>query len=288
MRKWLSVLLIIVFLAGFGLLSYPVISNEWNTYVQSTMISAYNDKVANMSETDYSNEWQAAVDFNSAITENDIYSDVFATEDNREELINSDYYKVLNVNKDGIMGYLSVPSINLKLSIMHGTLEDDLQTSLGHLNGTSLPIGGASTHSVIAGHRGLPTAELLTDIDQLKNGDKFYVHILDETLAYEVDQILPMVEASDRETLSKALAIESGKDYVTLFTCTPYGVNTHRLLVRGTRVEYLDEDEVPTGAEAVKATVKNYYMVIFIVGLLIAAILILIIRLIIKKKRQSS
>ncbi|MBR5637373.1 MAG: class C sortase, partial [Pseudobutyrivibrio sp.] len=137
---------------------------------------------------------------------------------------------------------------------------------------------------VIVGHRGLPSAELFTNLDQLEAGDKFYIHVLDETLAYQVDEIQPMIEAEDLDTLREAMAVEQGKDYVTLFTCTPYGVNTHRLLVRGIRVEYLGEDEVPTGAEAVVETVKDYYMIIGLTGFAIALILILVIRGIIKNR----
>lgn len=288
-RKILNILFALLFIVGFGILAYPAVSNEWNTYVQSTLISSYDSSVSEMSETDFSAEWEKAQAFNSTITVNNIGTDVFKSGEGEksEDFFNSEYYKVLNVNNDGIMGYLSIPKINIKYSIYHGTFDDDLQTGLGHLNGTTLPIGGASTHSVIAGHRGLPTSELLTNIDQLQPGDKFYIHVLGETLAYQVDQILPMIEAEDMETLSSALAIEEGKDYVTLFTCTPYGVNTHRLLVRGTRVEYLGEDEVPTGTEAVVSTVKDYYMIFLIAGMIVAAILIFIISRIFKRKAKK-
>ena len=236
-----------------------------------------------MSEENYAEEWAKARAFNAQITENAIGTDVFGTNADgdaatpTEEFLNSEYYSVLNVNGDGIMGYLSIPKINLKLSIMHGTFDEYIQTALGHMNGTALPIGGSGTHSVIVGHRGLPSAELFTNIDQLENGDKFYVHVLDETLAYEVDMVYPMIEAEDIESLSNAMKVEEGKDYVTLFTCTPYGVNTHRLLVRGIRVEYLGEDEPPTGTEAVVETVKNYYLIIGIAGFVIAIIIIMII-----------
>jgi sortase A len=186
------------------------------------------------------------------------------------------------------MGYLSIPKINLKLSIMHGTFDEYIQTAVGHMNGTALPIGGEGTHSVIVGHRGLPSAELFTNIDQLEIGDKFYIHVLDEVLAYEVDNIYPMIEADDIDSLSNAMQVVEGKDYVTLFTCTPYGVNTHRLLVRGVRVEYLGEDEPPTGTEAVVEAAKNYYLIFGIAGLLLAIILILIIRAIFKRKGKQS
>ena len=256
-QRVIKILLILLFLVGFGLLAYPTVSNEWNVYVQSTLINDYEDSLSEMTEEDYTKEWEAARAFNEQITENAIGTDVFGANADgdattpTDEFLNSEYYSVLNVNGDGVMGYLSIPKINLKLSIMHGTFDEYIQTALGHMNGTALPIGGEGTHSVIVGHRGLPSAELFTNIDQLEVGDKFYIHVLDETLAYQVDMIYPMIEAEDITSLQNAMKVEEGKDYVTLFTCTPYGVNTHRLLVRGTRVEYLGEDEVPTGAAAV-------------------------------------
>lgn len=288
----IKIMVIMLFIAGIGLLSYPVLSNEWNTYVQSKLIGNYQDKLSSMDDNEYELEWNAAEDFNSQILQNDIGTDVFGMDSEEDEqtpsdkFYNSKYYSVLNVNGDGIMGYLSIPKINLKLPIMHGTFDEFIQTALGHMNGTALPIGGEGTHSVIVGHRGLPQAELFTNIDQLKEGDKFYIHVLDEVHAYQVDKIYPMIEADDIDTLTEALAVEDGKDYVTLFTCTPYGVNTHRLLVRGSRVEYLGEDETPKGAQAVVETVYDYYLIVFIAGLILAIIIILIIRRLLKKKNE--
>lgn len=288
----IKIMVIMLFIAGIGLLSYPVLSNEWNTYVQSKLIGNYQDKLSSMDDNEYELEWDAAEDFNSQILQNDIGTDVFGMDSEEDEqtpsdkFYNSKYYSVLNVNGDGIMGYLSIPKINLKLPIMHGTFDEFIQRALGHMNGTALPIGGEGTHSVIVGHRGLPQAELFTNIDQLKEGDKFYIHVLDEVHAYQVDKIYPMIEADDIDTLTEALAVEDGKDYVTLFTCTPYGVNTHRLLVRGSRVEYLGEDETPKGAQAVVETVYDYYLIVFIAGLILAIIIILIIRKLLKKKNE--
>ena len=186
---------------------------------------------------------------------------------------------MLNISKDGVMGYLSIPKINLRLSVYHGTSEEVLQTGIGHLNGTKLPIGGESTHSVLAAHRGLPSARLFTDIDQLEPGDLFYLHILDETFAYQVDQILPMVDKDDMETLQEALQITEGEDYVTLFTCTPYGVNSHRLLVRGTRIPYNGEEEqTSTPMETMVRSVQNYYMLYLILGLSVTLLVILFMR----------
>lgn len=164
-----------------------------------------------------------------------------------------------------------------------------LQTGIGHLNGTKLPIGGESTHSVLAAHRGLPSARLFTDIDQLERGDMFYIHVLDETLAYQVDQILDMVDKDDNETLQKALQIEEGQDYVTLFTCTPYGVNSHRLLVRGTRVPYNGEEEIEsTAAESMLKSIQNYYMIYLILGLSVTLLVILLMRFLIKPGKKKT
>ena len=206
------------------------------------------------------------------------------------DLKNTDYWKVLNVADDGVMGYLSIPKINIKLAIYHGTADDVLQTGVGHLNGTKLPIGGESTHSVLAAHRGLPSAKLFTDIDQLEAGDKFYIHVLDEVLAYQVDQILPMVDKDDHETLQKALQIEEGKDQVTLFTCTPYGVNSHRLLVRGTRVPYNGEEDASaeTVTDTMLHTIQNYYMLYLILGIAITILIILIMKLVSGRKQRKS
>ena len=186
------------------------------------------------------------------------------------------------------MGYLSIPKINVRLAVYHGTAEEILQTGVGHLNGTKLPIGGESTHSVLAAHRGLPSARLFTDIDQLTRADRFYLHILDEVLAYEVDRILPMVDKDDMDTLSEALGITEGEDQVTLFTCTPYGVNSHRLLVRGTRVPYEGEEEIAaTPVDTMLRAVQNYYMLYLILGLSVTFLVILVMKFLFgTKKRQ--
>ena len=243
-RKISNILFGLMFLIGFGVLVYPTVSDQWNTYRQNKLISNYESAVEEMTEVDFTEEWEKAKAFDAALAQNNLYGDVFG--EDKGELENTEYWQVLNVANDGIMGYLSIPKINAKNAIYHGTGDKVLQTGIGHLNGTKLPIGGESTHSVLAAHRGLPTARLFTDIDQLKKGDMFYIHVLDEVLAYQVDQILDMVDKDDHETLEGALQIEKGKDQVTLFTCTPYGVNSHRLLVRGTRVPYNGEEEVET------------------------------------------
>ena len=286
-RKIRNLLLALLFLAGFGIFTYPIVSNQWNTYRQSRLIASYEVAVKEMSEEDFTAEWSAAKAFTSQITQNNIYADVFGEEAKDTD---SKYRRVLNIGNDGIMGYLSIPKINVKLSIYHGTKDSVLQTGVGHINGTSLPIGGEGTHSVLAAHRALPSAELFTNLDQLQEGDVFYIHVLDETLAYEVDRVLPMVEKEDMATLSSALSIEEGKDYVTLFTCTPYGVNTHRLLVRGERIPFepteIADDSIP--ASALVENVTNYYMIYGYAGLIITLFLILLLRLILGGKKSKS
>ncbi len=276
----------LMFLIGFGILVYPTVADQWNTYRQSRLISSYERTISDMEPEDFTAEWEKAQAFNDTLTQNSIYGDVFGEED--QELEDTDYWQVLNVGGDGVMGYLSIPKINIKLSIYHGTSDEVLQTGVGHLNGTKLPIGGENTHSVLAAHRGLPSARLFTDIDQLEKGDMFYIHVLDETLAYQVDQILDMVDKDDHETLEKALQIEEGKDQVTLFTCTPYGVNSHRLLVRGTRVPYTGEEEAAsTPVDTMLEAVQNYYMLYLILGLAITLLIILLMRFLMGSGRKK-
>lgn len=288
MKKKISAILFgLLFLVGFGILVYPTVSNQWNTYRQSQLISNYQSVVQDMTPEDFTQEWERAEAFNATITQNNLYSDVFG--ESTADLQSTEYWKILNEAGDGIMGYLSIPKINIKLAIYHGTADDVLQTGVGHLNGTKLPIGGESTHCVVAAHRGLPSAKLFTDIDQLRNGDKFYIHVLDQVLAYEVDQILPMVDKDDHETLENALKIEEGKDQVTLFTCTPYGVNSHRLLVRGTRVPYNGEEEV-TGsvADTMLHAIQNYYMLYLLLGIAITVLIIVIMKVASGRKQRNT
>ena len=285
-RKISTILFALLFLAGFGILIYPTVSDQWNTYRQSKLISSYEDVINEMTPEDFTKEWEAARAFDESLTQNNLYGDVFG--EDKVELENTEYWKVLNVNNDGVMGYLSIPKINIKVAIYHGTGDDVLQTGVGHLNGTKLPIGGESTHSVLAAHRGLPSARLFTDVDQLKRGDLFYIHVLDDTLAYEVDQILTMIDKDDRETLDGAMAIEEGQDYVTLFTCTPYGVNSHRLLVRGHRVPYTGEEEIEsTPVQSMLKAVQNYYMLYLILGLSVTLLVILLMRFLFKPRKKN-
>lgn len=288
MKKTLINLLFgVMFLAGFGILSYPTISDQWNTYRQSRLISDYQETIQQMEPEDYSREWEAARAFNDGFEKNNLYGDVFGI--SKEELTDTEYWNILNVAGDGVMGYLSIPKINVRLAIYHGTQDDVLQTGVGHLSGTKLPIGGEGTHSILAAHRGLPSARLFTDIDQLYRGDKFYIYMLDDTLAYEVDQILPMVDKDDMAALEEALQIIEGEDHVTLFTCTPYGVNSHRLLVRGVRVPYEGEEDIArTPVETMLKAVQNYYMLYLILGLSVTFLVILIMKFFFGISRRRS
>ncbi len=284
-RKISTILFALLFLAGFGILAYPTISDQWNTYRQSKLISGYEAAVNEMAEEDFAEAWEAAGAYNRTFRKNSILSDVFGI-DGEEDIRETEYWKVLNVTGDGIMGYLTIPKINIKLSIYHGTSEDVIQTGVGHLNGTKLPVGGAGNHSVLSAHRGLPSAKLFTDIDQLERGDRFYLHILNEDLAYEVDQVLPMVDKDDFDALEDALKIEEGQDQVTLFTCTPYGVNSHRLLVRGRRVPY-DGELKSTPVESMVQAIQNYYMLYLLLGLGVTVLVILILRRVMGGKKKK-
>ena len=230
MRKNLStVILILVFLTGLSLLLYPSISDYWNSFHQSRAIATYAESVAELDSDKYDRLWAEAQSYNRSILTRANSFSMSPEEEAR-------YEQLLDVGDNGIMGYIEIPSIKCSLPIYHGTDEGVLQIAVGHITWSSLPVGGESTHCVISGHRGLPSAKLFTNLDKLTEGDIFMIRVLDEVLTYEVDQIL-IVEPDDVE----ALKIEEGKDYCTLVTCTPYGINTHRLLVRGHRIENLDD-----------------------------------------------
>ncbi len=284
MRKLSSFFFGLLFLAGFGILAYPTISNQWNTYRQSKLISDYDTAIDKMEEEDFTEAWEEAKAYNRTFLQNSITTDVFGINDS-DDITDTEYWKVLNVTGSGIMGYITIPKINIKLSIYHGTAEDVLNTGVGHMNGTKLPIGGESSHSVLSAHRGLPSAKLFSDIDQLEKGDRFYLHILDEDLAYEVDQIFPMIDKEDYDALEEAVKVEEGQDYVTLFTCTPYGVNSHRLLVRGHRVPYDGELE-STPVESMVQAIQNYYMLYLLFGLGLTVLVILIMHRVMKRKKK--
>ncbi|HEM5054018.1 TPA: class C sortase [Streptococcus suis] len=263
MIKWLkkkgpSFIMPLIFILGIGLLAYPSVSDYWNSFHQSEAITSYSDTVSDMTADQYKEIIDSARQYNQEkpLNWNVTASDIEA------------YNQELNFNKDGIMGYIEIPKIDVKLSIFHGTDETVLETSIGHLEGTSLPVGGLGTHSVLSGHRGLPSARLFSDLDKLREGDIFTVHVLNETLTYKVDQIR-VVEPSDLS----ALTIEPQKDLLTLVTCTPYGINTHRLLVRGYRIENVNGNALVT-SDAIQ--IKAIFIAPFIATPILFVILIYI------------
>ena len=228
----ITLLLILILLAGVSLLLYPTVSDYWNSFHQSRAIASYAEQVANIDDAQYEELWDAARDYNQSLLHrpND-----FILSDEQQEI----YKSLLDIGGNGIMGYIEIPMIDVMLPIYHGTKESVLQIAVGHLDWTSLPVGGAGSHCVLSGHRGLPSARLFTDLDKLKVGDVFMLHVLNEILTYEIDQIL-IVEPQDTDPL----LIEPGKDLCTMITCTPYGINSHRMLVRGHRIENQEEAKV--------------------------------------------
>ena len=214
---------------------YPTFSELWNSYRNQQLVSNYSEAVETMEPEDYSAIWEAARAFNAEHTVNTIV-DAF-DEDTNEYVLSHPYDEVLDPTNNGIMGYIEIPKINVRMAIYHGIGTEALENGCGHIEGTSLPIGGVGNHAVLSAHRGLPSAKLFTDLDQIEVGDLFFITVLDAKLAYRVDQILTVLPEETED-----LAIEPGRDLITLVTCTPYGVNSHRLLVRGERTEYVEEE----------------------------------------------
>ena len=229
MKSWLkknriNLILIGIVLLGMGLIAYPGFADWWNSFHQSRAVASYAESVANLDASKYSEMLAGAEAYNADLAKTGVRW--IMTDEQMAE-----YNRQLAVTDSGIMGYIDIPKIRVTLPIYHGTDDTILQIAIGHIAGTSLPVGGASTHCVVSGHRGLPSARLFTDIDKLVEGDTFTMTVLNRTVTYEVDQIR-IVEPTDLSNLQ----IEEGKDFCTLVTCTPYGINTHRLLVRGHRV----------------------------------------------------
>lgn len=233
MKKRLpTIILILFFLAGLSLLLYPSISNYWNSLHQSKAISHYVEAVASLDEEEYERIWSSAVEYNEKLYKNPTRHKM-SDEDRKE------YESLLDITGTGIMGYIEIPSIKCTLPIYHGTSDEVLQIAVGHIEGTSLPVGGKSSHCVLSGHRGLPSAKLFTNLDKLAEDDIFMLRVLNNVLTYEVYDI-KIVEPYEVDSLD----ITYGNDYCTLVTCTPYGVNTHRLLVKGRRIENIEEASV--------------------------------------------
>ncbi len=272
MRKHAStMILILILVVGLSLMLYPSFSNWWNEAHQSRAIAAYSQEVSKLDENRYDELWQQAREYNRSLVGRE---NAYLLDDSQK----AEYERLLDVSGMGIMGYIEIPSLKVSLPIYHGTEESVLQVAVGHLEWTSLPVGGESTHCVLSGHRGLPSAKLFTDLDRLVVGDRFRLGVLDQVLTYEVDQIL-IVEPQDTE----ALLIEEGKDLCTLVTCTPYGINTHRLLVRGHRVE-TEKD-----AKNVRVTSDAIQIEPYLVAPVVAApiLLVLLLGLLIPRRRNK-
>lgn len=264
----------IIFLAGLSLLLYPFVANQWNNYRQKQLISGYEQVVSDKEAAegiDYDAERKKAEDYNEALLPC-VLPDSFALAESSG--VDPVYMNTLNIAGDEMMGSVEIPKINIKIPIYHTTEEDVLNKGAGHLEGSSLPVGGANTHAVISAHRGLPSASLFTDLDQMKVGDHFLIHVLDETLCYEVDKI-SVVKPED----TTALAVEDGQDLVTLLTCTPYGVNTERLLVRGHRVPYVEEKVKEEKTVLSGSSLHTNYLLWVFVGLSVTALFIFVLYL---------
>lgn len=246
--------LLALFFIGVGLLVYPSFSDYWNTFHQSRVIMKYADRVSNMNKDEYARLIKEANQYNQELQKTGIKWNMTDAE-------KASYNRYLDFESSGVMGYITIPKINVELPIYHGTSDSILQTSIGHIEGSSLPVGGLGSHTILSGHRGLPSARLFTNLDQLAAGDTFTLTVLNETYTYEVDQIR-IVEPTDLSSLQ----LEPGKDYCTLVTCTPYGVNTHRLLVRGHRVENVNGN-AELVADAIQ--IRPIYITPFVIILLL-------------------
>lgn len=266
---------IIGLIIAFSVLLYPTVSNYLYEKNGARVISSYDENAVQLSEKEKNDMLEVARQYNQELLGNIELLDPFSP---MKKEINARYQSLLNTNKAGMMGYIRIPQIDVELPIYHGTEETVLQSGVGHFEGTSLPVGGESTHSVLTGHRGLPSKILFTDLDKMKEGDVFYIKILGETFAYQVDQILTVLPED-----TKSLTITPGKDYVTLVTCTPYSINTHRLLVRGVRIPY--EEAVQTAADE-KITPELPFQVKVLILAVAVLIIIVIIYLIWKKARK--
>ena len=231
MKNKTNILLILILVAGLSLLLYPSVSDYWNSFTQTEVIVDYTKQIENLDEEKYDRILSEARAYNEKLVGR---TNHYVLNEEQE----AEYEKLLDVSGIGIMGYIEIPSINCTLPIYHGTEDSVLQIAVGHLEWSSLPVGGKSTHCVLSGHRGLPSAKLFTDLDKVIVGDIFVLRVLDEVFTYEVDSII-IVEPHETDSL----LIEKEKDYCTLITCTPYAINTHRILVRGERVENPEESK---------------------------------------------
>lgn len=269
-NNWTTLILVLLLLAGVSLLLYPSLSDYWNSMHQTRAIASYAETVSQLDTAQYDEMWKAAQDYNRSLAQRET---AFALTDEQKAA----YESLLDVSGLGVMGYIEIPEIDCSLPIYHGTEESVLQVAVGHLEWSSLPVGGEGTHCVLSGHRGLPSAKLFTNLDKLAVGDTFLLRVLDEVLTYEVDQIL-IVEPEQVD----ALGIVPGEDYCTLVTCTPYGINTHRLLVRGHRVE-----NTPEAARMHVTADATQFDPLLVAPVLAIPVLLLLLIILLLPKRQS-
>ena len=265
-NKLVIFLFIPMILLGLGLLLYPFISNRISVGHYQKVIQTYDKKVSEETKDANNKLLMDAREYNRSLSFGEVV-DVFQN----PEVKNSDrYLSILNINDNGMMGYISIPKIDVRIPIYHGTTSDVLQKGVGHLEGSSFPVGGESAHAILSAHRGLPSSKLFTDLDQLKKGDIFYIYILNQVLAYQVDQVL-VTEPSETD----ALRIVDGKDYITLVTCTPYAINTHRLLVRGERIEYNEQVEKDIEVDYALSTADIVLYISLVIALLLIVVAII-------------
>ena len=270
LKKNLStILLVLALIIGLCLLLYPTVSDYWNSFHQTRAIATYAENVAKLDNNQYDQLWEEARAYNEALCFRS--NPYYLSEEQKAQ-----YESLLDVSGLGVMGYIEIPEIDVSLPIYHGTEESVLQVAVGHLDWTSLPVGGESTHCVLSGHRGLPSAKLFTNLDKLQTGDIFMLRVLDNVLTYEVDQIL-IVEPQE----TGVLRIEEGKDYCTLVTCTPYGINTHRLLVRGHRIDNLEE------VKTVRVTADAVQIEPMLVAPMVAIPILLVLLLLLLPRRRK-
>lgn len=281
MRKkaLLIVIAIVVLLIGIGIMLYPLISNLYENAYHSEVIQSYQEDVNALNNEQLQEELKKARRYNDALHDLILKEDPFTTE---FEIQNVDYENLLNINRDGVMSYVEIPEIDVYLPIYHGTTDDVLERGVGHIINTSLPIGGKSTHCVISAHSGSPSATLFTRLDELKEGDEFYLYTLSEKLSYEVDQIKTVLPHETDD-----FRIVEGQDYVTLVTCTPYGINTHRLLVRGHRIANNISEETIVNQEHTVAPFDFTAYIIALIILILTLIAFLVLRRIRKARKNQ-
>ena len=265
---------IALFVLGATIFLYPYLSNKIALYFQSQEIHTYEAEISEKSKEDIEKLFHEAEIYNDNLAGDPLH-DPFLL--NSGYVLPDNYLEVLNIGEDGSMGYLEIPSIDVNIPIYHGTSDEVLQKGIGHIEGTSIPIGGNNRHSILCAHRGLPSAKLFTDLDELEVGDLFFVHILEEVHAYKVDQ----VQVIEPEEINEHIQLDASKDWITLMTCTPYGVNTHRLLVRGERTEYNPKSETAVNSKQIDVLSR---LLIFMIVLMILIVIVFVL----KKRRERN